>query len=90
MIPTVGYSGLLPRCREVDSIPTVGYSGFLPRCREVGLTRRLFSCHGVVRSGLPDGLVFLFCHGDVRSVYRWFQNGYMVRYIVGVYGMVHS
>ena len=39
-------------------------------CREVGLTRRFISCHGVVRSGLPDGLVFLVCHGDVRSVYQ--------------------
>ena len=58
LIPTVGYSGFLPRCREVGLIPTVGYSGFLPRCREVGLARRLFSCHGVVRLGLPDGLVF--------------------------------
>ena len=42
----------------------------------VGLTRRLFSCYGVVRSGVPDGLVF------------WFCLGYMVRYIVGLYGMV--
>ena len=41
----------------------------------------LFSCHGVVRSGLPDGLVFWFCHGDVRSVYRWFKDG--------VHGTVH-
>ena len=70
------------------------------------MTRRLFSCHGVVRSGLPDGLVFLFCHsdvrsglpdglvfwfchGDVRSVYRRIKDGYMVRYIVGLFGMVH-
>ena len=49
----------------------------------------LFSFHGVVRSGLPDGLVFWFCHGDVRSVYRRFKDGYMVRYIVGLFGMVH-
>ena len=52
------------------------------------MTRRLFSCHGVVRSGVPDGLVFWFCHGDVRSVYRRFKDGYMVRYIVGLYGMI--
>ena len=45
--------------------------------------RRLFSCHGVVRSGLSNGLVFWFCHGDVRSAYRRFKDGYMVRYIVG-------
>ena len=59
-----------------------------------------------MRSGVPDGLVFLFCHGDVKSVYRRFKDGYMavhrwfiwygismvfkVWYIVGVYGMVHS
>ena len=43
----------------------------------------VISCHGVVRSGLPDGLVFWFCHGDVRSVYRRFKDGYMVWYIVG-------
>ena len=42
------------------------------------MTRRLFSCHGVVRSGVPDGLVFWFCHGDMRSVYRRFKDGYMV------------
>ena len=36
-----------------------------------------------MRSGLPDGLVFWFCHGDVRLVYRRFKDGYMVRYIVG-------
>ena len=41
----------------------------LPQCREVGLTRQLFSCHGVVRSGLSDGLVIWFCHGGLRSVY---------------------
>ena len=52
------------------------------------MTRRLFSCHGVVRSGVPDGLVFMFFHGDVRSVYRRFKDGYMVRYIVGLYSMV--
>ena len=45
--------------------------------------RRLFSCHGVVRLGLPDGLVFWFCHGDERSVFRRFKDGYMVRCIVG-------
>ena len=49
----------------------------------------LFSCHIVMRSGLPDGLVFLFCHGDVRSVYRRFKDGYMVRYVVGLFSMVH-
>ena len=48
----------------------------------------VISCHGVVRSGFPDGWVFWFCHGDVRSVYRWFKDGYMIRYIVGLYGMV--
>ena len=36
-----------------------------------------------MRSGLPDGLVFWFCHGDVRSVFRRLKDGYMVRYIVG-------
>ena len=41
-----------------------------------------------MRSGLPDGLVFWFSHGHVRSVYRRFKDGYMVRYIVGLYGMV--
>ena len=40
-------------------------------------------------SGLPDGLVFWFCHGDVRSVYRRFKDGYIVRYIVGLFSMVH-
>ena len=45
--------------------------------------------HGVVRSGLPDVLIFLFFHGDVRSVYRRFKDGYMVRYIVGLFSMVH-
>ena len=59
-----------------------------------------------MRSGLPDGLVFWFCPGDVRSVYRRFKDGtwygtslviwygislvFRVWYIVGVYGMVHS
>ena len=49
----------------------------------------LFSCHSVVRSGLLDGLVFWFCHGDVRSIYRRFKDGYMVRYVVGLFCMVH-
>ena len=47
------------------------------------------SCHGVVMSGLPDGLIFWFCHGDVRSVYRRFKDGYIVRYIVGLFSMEH-
>ena len=29
----------------------------LPRCREVGVTRRFISCHGAVRSVLPNGLL---------------------------------
>ena len=29
----------------------------LPRSREVGDTRRFISCHGVVRSVIPDGLL---------------------------------
>ena len=29
----------------------------LPRCREVGFTRRFISCHGAVRSVLPDDLL---------------------------------
>ena len=49
----------------------------------------LIRCHGVVRLGLPDGLVFWFCHGDVRLVYRWFKDGNMVRYIVGLFSMIH-
>ena len=49
----------------------------------------LFSCHDVVMSGLPDGLVFWFCHSDVRSVYRRFKDGYIVRYIVGLFSMEH-
>ena len=28
-----------------------------PRSREVGDTRRFISCHGVVRSVIPDGLL---------------------------------
>ena len=43
-----------------------------------------------MRLGLPDGLVFWVCHDDVRSVYPTVQDGYMVRYIVGLDGMVHS
>ena len=38
-----------------------------------------------MRLGLPDALVFWFCHGDVRSVYRPFKDGYLV----GLFGMVH-
>ena len=34
------------------------------------------------------GMMLIRCHGDVRSVYRRFKDGYMVRYIVGLYGMV--
>ena len=49
----------------------------------------LFSFHSVVRSGLPDGLVFWFCHGDVRLIYRQFKDGYMVQYVVGLFCMVH-
>ena len=41
-------------------------------------------------SGLPDGLVFWFCQGDVRSVYRRFKDGYIVRYIVGLFSMEHQ
>ena len=40
-----------------------------------------------MRSGLPDGLVFWVCHGDVRSVYPTVLDRYMVRYIVGLYGI---
>ena len=59
-----------------------------------------------MRSGLPDGLVFWFFHGDVRSVTDGLRMGtwygtslviwygislvFRVWYIVGVYGMVHS
>ena len=41
-----------------------------------------------MRPCVPDGLVFWFFHGDARSVYRRFKDGYMVRYIIGLYGMV--
>ena len=33
------------------------------------------------------GMMLIRCHGDVRSVYRRFKDGYMVRYIVGLYGI---
>ena len=73
----------LPRCREVGltrrfcildfchgDVRLGSSNGYmLFHDREVGLTRRFISCHGVVRSGLPDGLVVWVCHGDVRSVY---------------------
>ena len=34
------------------------------------------------------GMMLIRCHDDVMSVYRRFKDGYMVRYIVGLYGMV--
>ena len=61
----------------------------LPRCREVGVTRRFISCHGAVRSVLPDGL--LVCHDVVRSglptngLPRCREVGFTQRFMMGIW-----
>ena len=37
--------------------------------RDVGFTRRFISCHGVVRLGLPDGLLWVY-----GTVHCWFLS----------------
>ena len=60
-------------------VPEVRFSIYitlgLPRCREVCFIQHLYIISTAVRSGLPDGLLYLVCHGVVRLVS---SNGYIL------------